>query len=171
MSENDPRLYSVNRDIAHNFDEVVRIVAHRLENECWPAIDQYLKKQGLTDDDLGLACKQFIEFVASAAQDPDETIDQAMSRTGYLEMDDRLQVALMAHFGAVMAGMYFHGVREATIRDSQGRELGPTYDKERLVQAGHRARTLMCKPRWARKLIRARDRMRAVLHAVRGQST
>lgn len=115
MSKNDPRLYNVNRDIAHNFKEVATYVANRLEDELWPELADLLRSRGVTEDDLGNACESFVLFVGTGASDPDVDMPEALQKAGWHKLKPEAQIAVMAVLGTVILGMQFAGVREATL--------------------------------------------------------
>lgn len=147
MSEADPRLYNVNRDVAHNFGDVVREVAARLEDGAWPAVKAMLARQQVTEDQLGAACAAFCTFVASSVDVPKERMHEALQRSGWFAVPEAAQIAYMAYLGTVMTGYFYAGVREATL---QG--VGPAQTYQDLRAVGTRSAKVMAAPRWRRKI-------------------
>ena len=153
FSENDPRLYSPSRDIAYNFPKVAKVVAQRLENrEHWPAFTAYLKAFDVqTDPDLGDACKSMIEFILKPEEG--EEMHETLDRVGWHDLTPESQFAISAQIGAVMMGMYWAGVREATL---DGKGPFDLLDENDLQQHGERAAFLLTAPRYLRWLWRMR---------------
>jgi len=115
MSSSDPRLYNPSRDVAHNFQQVMELVAGRLEDRVWPELDSVLDREQITLDDLGAACGAYCCYLASAAQEPELSLFEGLKKSGFLDCKPAAQVAVMAHIGACYAAIQYAGVREATI--------------------------------------------------------
>ena len=164
MSENDPRLYNVYRDVAHNFGDVVREVAARLEDGRWPVAKEICGKNGVTQDQLGLACEAFCKFVASSTEIPKERMNDALVRSGWYNVPEVAQVVYMAYLGTVLSGYYFAGVREATLGG-----VGPAQNYQDLREVGSRAAKLMTAPRWRRKLDRLWERLKLAWATLTGK--
>jgi hypothetical protein len=45
MSSEDRRLYNPSRDVAHNFQQVMELVAARLEDQSWPELEEILRRE------------------------------------------------------------------------------------------------------------------------------
>lgn len=161
MSENDPRLYNVNRDVAHNFGDVVREVAGRLEDARWPIIAEICKHYNVTEDQLGLACEAFCKFVASSVEVPKERMNEALARCGWFNVPEAAQVAYMAYLGTVMAGYFYAGVREATLAG-----VGPAQTYQDLREVGSRASKLLTSSRWRRRLAAFGNRFRRAFRLI-----
>jgi len=145
MSETDPRLYNVNRDVAHNFKRVAELVAGRLEDELWPELSEIVKREGVDQNDLGLACEAFCKFIGTSIEDPGADMQTALDRCGWFKVKPAAQVALMSCLGTVILGMHFSGVREATL----GGE-GPAMDLKTLTDYGEQSAKLITQGRFAR---------------------
>lgn len=163
-SEWDHRLYSVNRDVAHNFAYVVQELATRLTDDRWKEIGNYLRESGVTEAELGTACKAFIEFVASAASSPKESMEQALTRVGWFKLPAAAQVAYMAYLGTILSGIYFHGAREAT---TQGK--GPCAEIPELISSGVLCEQLMTMSKWRRGLYRFVQRVKGAINVLAGK--
>lgn len=147
MSEADPRLYNPNRDVAHNFADVMREVASRLEDGNWAFLAALLEEKGVSQDDLGRACQAACRWVASATENPKEKMGDCLVRCGFWDVPELANVALMAVVGTVLFGYYWVGVREATLGGQ-----GPTLTCQDLREAGRQAHQAMIIPRWRRRL-------------------
>lgn len=145
LNANDPRWYNVNRDVAHNFAHAIRETARRLDEKCWPELVALLENQKVTDEDLGIACQALCQFVASAADNPKETMQQALDRSGWFASPFPAQVAVLAVLGTVLLGYYWIGVRDATVGG-----VGPTADMDDLRQAGRLCSRLLTESPWQR---------------------
>jgi hypothetical protein len=143
------RWYNPNRDLAHNFATVVKIVAGRLEDKRWPELQAVLAAKNVDDEQLGRAIKALCTFMASSLDDPKETMNDVLIRSGYFDpsITPETRIALMAHLGAVVSGMFFAGVREATIAGK-----GPLNTMEDMRAAGEEAARVMAIPRWRRRI-------------------
>lgn len=149
MSATDPRLYNPGRDVAHCFKAVVLEVANRLENARWAPVREYLADRAVSDEALGAACEAFTLFVATSVADKDETMEECLRRVGWFAVPEAAQVAYMAYLGTVMSGLFYSGVREATL----GGE-GPVSDSRALAAAGAESHRLMAYPHSLRGLVR-----------------
>ncbi len=166
MSKEDPRLYNVNRDLAHNFQRVAEMVAGRLEDELWPDLAAILKREGINQYDLGAACESFCIFVGSSFERPEEDMTQALERCGWMQLKPGAQVAVMACLGTVVLGMHFAGVREATL----GGE-GPAMSLKALHDYGKQSSALITESRWARRIRRWRLKISSVWYAMMGRTS
>lgn len=140
MSEHDSRLYDPNRDIAHNFRFVVEHIAKRMDEGRWDIATEVANVFHVTPDDLGEACAGFIRFVAGAAQKPKETMTQCLDRSGFLKAKPAAQLLHLAYLGSLLAGVYYRGAKEATIKGN-----GPCADLDDYVADGVAASRLIGK--------------------------
>lgn len=165
-SQWDHRLYNVNRDVAHCFGDVCREAAARLEDQDWPFLKDVCARYEITQDQLGEACRAFLEFVATATEHREERRPAlALARVGWLDLPDAAQFAFLAILGTVMMGYFWTGVHEATLGgEGPCRTLGDLRDAGRLT-----AEALML-PRWRRRLVRWRQRAGAALGALRARA-
>lgn len=165
FSPDDTRLYSIYRDVAHNFGDVIREAAKRLEDDEWAVLAAVLKKEGVTQEDLGRACEAYCIFVATSSDFPQEDMEAALVRSGFFAVPGLAQVALMAIIGTVLAGYYFAGVREATLGGK-----GPALQLQDLREMGARTSKAMCMPPWRRKLRSFFGRFARAWKTIRGHS-
>jgi len=129
MSEGDKRLYNPSRDVAHNFKEVLSLVASRLEDEKWPELAELLHRENVSMDDLGEACACYCRYVAYGAEDPKKPMQESLIDCGFFKCKPAAQIAVMAMIGVCYAGIQHVGIREATI----GNE-GPLLSVKELTQ-------------------------------------
>ncbi len=115
MSQNDPRLYNVNRDVAHNGGEILKMVFQRLRDRRWPELEEVLDEQLVTDLALSEAVQTLARFLEVSYTEPRLSMEKALASAGWFETLPAAQVAVMATLGAVMMGVHFAGIREATI--------------------------------------------------------
>lgn len=144
-SEWDHRLYNINRDVAHNFGDVMREVAARLEDGRWPVLNEIMAHYKVSQEDLGKACEAYCIFVMSAADDRKERMGACLTRSGWYDVPEHAQVALMAILGTVLSGYFWSGAREATLGG-----VGPCLTYTDLRERGRQCATLMQIPRWKR---------------------
>ena len=162
MSENDPRLYNSYRDVAHNFGDVVREVAGRLEDERWPALAEYLKSKGITEDELGEACKSLCVFV-QAPPVKGETMQSSLEAAGWWKLKEPAQVAVCSLIGTVIMGMAWAGIREATMGGK-----GPAMNYQDLRDRGSQCAKLISTPLWRRRLDGVVKWFKGIWAALRG---
>ena len=165
MSEGDPRLYNPSRDVAHNFKTVMEMVAGRLEDGAWPELDKHLKANGITMEDLGEACSCYCTYVAISAEGHDTTMLEALTNSKWFECKPLAQTAVLAMIGTVIAGVHFHGVREATLGG-----VGPAATVGELVDTGARFVEIMRTPRWKRRLDGFWKNIKIAVQTLRGKA-
>jgi hypothetical protein len=165
MSEGDRRLYNPGRDVAHNFKEVMTIVAERLETQAWPELAEVLKREDITMDDLGEACGCYCTYIASAIDEEKRgfSMIESLKASGFLDCKPAAQVAVMAMVGTAYAGIQFGGIREATI----GGE-GPLETIGEIKQHADRMSAYMGTPRWRRKLADLKRKIVGAVQSLRG---
>lgn len=162
MTANDPRLYNPSRDVAHNFAEIVGLVASRLEDCAWPELNGVLRRERITMDDLGEACGAFCEYLASAAKEPQLSLEDGLRKYRFLKCKPAAQVAVMAMLGACYTGVAHAGIREATV----GSE-GPMYTVADLLVYAAKFQAQLGQSRWRRRWERFKEKCRAGLAALR----
>ena len=166
MSADDRRLYNPGRDVAHNFQEVMNLVAGRLEDEKWPELAEILKREKVNMDDLGEACGAYCRYIASAADEDKRELSMidSMRASGFMDCKPAAQVAVLAMIGTCYAGIQFGGIREATI----GGE-GPLESIADVAKHADRLKSYIGKPRWRRKLSDLGRRIGHALQTIRGK--
>jgi hypothetical protein len=147
MSPSDQRLYNPNRDVAHNFNQVIMEVAERCEKGTWDALVKLAEEKGISDEVLGKACQSLCKFVATQADEPKESMPAGLARCGFLDLPPAARIIVSAYIGTVILGMSWAGVREATLGG-----VGPTVTYQNLRWHGMRCARLMTMPRWKRSL-------------------
>lgn len=155
MKPDDPRLYNVSRDVAHNFAYVVEETAKRCEQGGWQELDKLAKDWGTTPEDVGRACQALCRFVLGQLDTIGESMPNALARCGWFDVPTPARAYVMAYMGTIVLGMNWAGVHEATI----GGE-GPILTYKRLRYVGMRCVKLMSMPRWKRKLYCLSHRIR-----------
>lgn len=161
MSANDPRLYNVNRDVAHNFDFVVQELAKCVEDGKWPALTRLAKASGVSDRDLGKACESLILFIGVQADNPKESMASCLSRCGFMDVPETARIVAMAYLGNITLGIHHAGVREATLNGQ-----GPALTYQKLRGYGRECVTLMTMPKWRRRLLKLKQRIRRAWRAL-----
>lgn len=149
LNQSDPRLYSVNRDVAHNFAYVIEETAKRIEAGNWKPLVAYGENAGLCDEDLGAGCQVLIRFVLGQLDFPKEGMSASLQRAGFFDLPEEVRIILMAHLGSIVLGIYWVGVHEATL----GGE-GPLLTCKQLQEHGAQCAKLMSVPRWRRGLFK-----------------
>jgi hypothetical protein len=137
------------------FPSIVENVADRLEEECFPVLHKWLKEQDVTSDELGEACRAYIEFMQTAHLNPDETCQQALERVGWFEVRDEARIAYIFYIGSQLMGTMWHGLRDvAAITDDV------LDDMTRLTGLADRMQLALSKPKWRRRISRLWQRLR-----------
>ena len=152
----DPRLYSPNRDVAHNFDFVIKETADRCAAGQWAELVEYAKDKQISQEDLGRALQTLCYFVMSNTSDHRETMAQGLERSGFLGLKPAARVIVMAHLGTIVLGAHWAGVREATLNGQ-----GPLLSYQNLVSYGRRLNILLRMNRFQRWWHRTRRRIRS----------
>jgi hypothetical protein len=167
MSEGDKRLYNPSRDVAHNFKDVMALVAGRLEDEKWPELTDLLSREGVDMDQLGEACAAYCRYVASAAEteNADKPMHVCMLESGFFECHPAAQVAVLAMIGTCYAGIQHAGVREATL-DGEG----PLLTVKDLLKHAERLQRFMGLPGWIRPLAKLKYKIQKALSAFKSGS-
>lgn len=153
MSPQDPRLYNVNRDLAHNFEFIINNVALCIEQGRWGALTRLAREHGVTDAELGKACSILCVFVAVQADNPKESMAACLARCGFLDLNEISRVIVMAYLGNIVLGIHHNGVREATLGG-----VGPAQTYKQLAQAGANLTLIMDMPRWKRRWYKFKQR-------------
>jgi len=162
MSEGDTRLYNPSRDVAHNFKQVLELVAARLEDEKWPELAELLAREGVSMDDVGEACGAYCTYVASAA-DPESAqkpMQVSLLESGFFECHPAAQVAVLAMIGTCYAGIQHAGIREATV----GGE-GPLNSVSDLLKHAENLKRFVGLPAWLRPFAKLRYKLKKALSA------
>lgn len=138
--------YSPSRDLTNFFPELVKTVAHRLEDQRLAAVHLMLKEKQVTDEDLGEACGAYCRFLVIAHEKPEESFEDVLKRSGWYDVKPEAQIAYLTYVGMTMTGYFYMGIRDVM-------RLGETTRTEisQLVRYGERARLLMSMPplrRW-----------------------
>ncbi len=160
MTQGDPRLYNVNRDVAHNFEYVIQEVSSCVEKGKWGALTNLAKDNKVTDEQLGQCCAALCRFIAVQADNPKESMAACLARCGFLDLPEIARVVIAAYLGNIMLGMHFAGVRETTISG-----VGPTLTYKKLRWHGQKLVLLMKMPWWRRRLYQLRSRLRRAWRA------
>jgi len=162
MSADDRRLYNPSRDVAHNFGEVMELVAGRLEDHKWAELDEVLKREGITMDDLGAACGAYCEYLAYGKTEPQLGMLEGMTKSGFFDCEPAAQVAVLAMIGTCYAGIQYAGVRESTI----GGE-GPLESVDELLCHAERFRRFQGMSWFRRRFEMLKIRIRKALQSLR----
>lgn len=147
MSSSDNRLYNPNRDVAHNFFDVLHLVAARLEDGTWPELDGLMWRENVSMDDLGESCACFCKYIASSKEYPNRSMHESLTECKFFETKPAAQVAVLASIGVCYAGIMHAGIREATVASE-----GPLMTVSEFMKYAEEFRRYARMPRWRRKL-------------------
>jgi hypothetical protein len=164
FNEHDPRLYNVNRDLAHNYKYVLELVAARLEDGTWKELDALLEQNDVSMDDLGEACAAFCRYVGSATTDKESNVEEGLRNAGWFECKVGAQAGYLAVLGTVIAGMAHRGIREATLD-----EEGPALKVGDLTEAGDRCLAALRMSKFKRRWLKWTSRFRMAFASLRGK--
>jgi len=167
FSANDNRLYRPERDVAHNFGSIAMVVAQRLEElENTPGVLSDFKKHfQITDDELGEACAAFCKFVVSASDPKSKSMAQSLEESGWFAVKEPAQFLYVALLGTVISGVYWSGVREASIAN-----YNPCENYKELAEHGVRISRIMTMPKWKRGFARLWARVTSACNALFSRS-
>jgi hypothetical protein len=124
-----------------------------LEEERFEVLHGWLKERGVTQDDLGEACRVFIELMQTANVSPTESVHAALMRVGWFEVRDEARIAYIFYIGAQLMGVMFTGLREAV-----GEGDSTLEDIRRLSGLADQVQRALAKPKWRRTLSRWRSK-------------
>lgn len=106
-------MYAPDRDIAHNFPELVRTAMYTLHPDALEApFRAYLAAAGVTDDDLCRAAVATAEGLRWMTDDETDSAAAALAKAGFFDLPFAAQVAVCCRIGQVLFGAFFVGVRE-----------------------------------------------------------
>lgn len=161
FSADDKRLYRPERDVAHNFGSIAMVVAQRLEElENNPnCLTAFKKHFNVTDAQLGQACAAFCKFVPAAADPKTKSMVESLSESGWFEVEEPAQFLYMALLGTVISGVYWAGVREASVA-----EHSPAENYQELANYGRDLSRRMTIPKWRRGLYVGWQRIKDAFH-------
>ena len=154
-STDDHRYYAPSRDIAHNFLPVVMAVGELLEQERVPSVEWMVAEGHATEEEVGRAAQAFIHFIRSSLDNPEESYEDCLERSGFLDVPEPARQIYLAALGTVMSGWFFRGVREATLGGS-----GPLDDYPGAKEIAERTLRVLHTPWYRRVLWRIRGRIR-----------
>ena len=120
------------RDLAHNVAPIFEMVGDRLEDGQWDALVARCEQEGVSADDLGEACRVYIETLANP-HGPGETLEGRLRQFGWFDLPEMAQISIMATIGTVILGMQYAGILHASIDEANG---GPVQKIEPLIEAG-----------------------------------
>lgn len=155
MSSTDNRLYNPSRDVAHNFLEVLNLVASRLEDGVWPELKELLVREHISMDDLGEACGCFCVYVASGKEYPNRSMYDSLKESRFFDVKPAAQIAVLASIGVCYAGIMHAGIREATIASE-----GPLMSVPEFMKYAEQFRKYTGMSRWRRKLLHWKSKIR-----------
>lgn len=164
LSQADPRLYSANRDLAHNFVEVMGAVVGRINAKQWDYLAAYAEKEGVTDEELSKACDSLCRFVACQMATKRADMGEELTASGFFKVSPAARAVVMSYLGTVILGMHWSGVREATLDGN-----GPASLLRGLRWHGDKCVKLMRLPAWRRNLYMLRRRLRRAWQGFRRQ--
>lgn len=128
--------YSLERDLAHNFDSMFSQVSGFLLGGGGPFVSarKYIKANQIAREDLSKALEAYRKFIVASNQYYTEGPDDVAVRVGWAAIPQQIQFLILAVMGYVMTGAYFYCVRSATLGpfdpvDGYGRMMEKT-DKD-----------------------------------------
>lgn len=144
------RLYNPNRDLAYLYTGLVRTVADSLEDNTWAISLELLKSYDVTMDELGEACKAYIDYISMAAsgEGSPDCVD-ALEKAGWFKLRPVVQHAFCAVIGRIITGMMYAGVRDINYEGFEGLA---TPESLRII--GERVSRHMERPAWKRWCVR-----------------
>jgi len=138
-SPGDPRLYNPNRDVAHHFPSIGRMLVDRLAERRWPElIRPFLQFHGVTEAQLGEGAAALARFFNYCVDVDVDDMRQALNKAGWFALSAPVQFTLCTVLGQLMLGVYFAGIRDATRLGD-----GPTADVRALLAAADEAHRIL----------------------------
>jgi len=146
-------MYAPARDIAYLYPQIVEGVENRLYEGPFEPLSEYLKAQGVSEDDLAETIRVYCLFLNSAHQVPKQSVEQCLEEVGWFAQPAPARIAVMFYLGAAMTGSFFQAIRDVTKQgDDPAHVEAMTLCSERtasFMNAGSLRRTfLRFKARW-----------------------
>lgn len=161
----DSRFYSPDADISHNFTWVAETLRERLiGGRAWGDVRRAMSKYEASDEEIAKAVAAYSHFVASAADSPRESMQDALVRSGWFECTEPAQFAVMAALGKLMSCLFFTAARAATF-DGEG----PCTRLDFMRHGADSALKAFATPRWQRPFVRLKVKLVRAWSAFRGQ--
>ena len=134
-------MYAPARDFAYNYPQMIKCIIEAFNKDHWPALLGVLG-EGLDEDYVwgqAIAAKDaYCAYLNKCCEDPSESLEQVLDRSGWNGVDELGQIAFLAMMGQVMTGQLFQGLRDITYEGEGARS-----EVTGLAQAGQAARRAM----------------------------
>lgn len=111
---NGTKVHSICRDVAYNFSFIMAEVVKKIVEGRWPA-NELMDKLQTSQEEMVATAKALTGFIKNATDPNYRTMLEAAEATHLFETNDNAQLANYAIIGFLMLGMFFSGVREASI--------------------------------------------------------
>jgi len=147
-------MYAPARDFAYNYPQMIACMRNAFSDKYWPALTDVLMTGACYDrpsdestaaeliwDGLCEANDAYANFLNICCQDPDESFEQVLVRSGWKEVPDFAKVGWFAMMGQIMSGQIFQGLRDITVAGA----TAPSCMAD-LLRSGHESRRLNSNP-------------------------
>lgn len=155
----DPRAISANRDCAHyGMRMLQRVMDSLTEERLEPWLKDYLKKSGVTLEQVGEAAKVVAALMVALYDTSftDKTVRDgaayrdAMAAVGFDTLPPAAFAVIYQRIGERQLAAIWYGRRDVTNIDA-----APPIEVEQLVNSGAEAKRFLLLPRWRRGLFKA----------------
>lgn len=111
--------YNPARDFAYNYPQLIGCVCRAFQSQYWPEVKAFVAAaldcpEEQAWDLLVDANEAFIRYINICCEDPTETVDELLVRSGFKSLPSAAQIGYTAMIGMVMAGQLFSGLRDVT---------------------------------------------------------
>jgi hypothetical protein len=137
--------YAPARDIAYLYPAACQAVAGMLEDGKDAAIRKWCEQHKVGVGNLAEAMAAYCRFLNLAHQDPAETLEEAMTRSGWFDRPQAAQFAVLYYMGTVMTATFFQGIRDVMRLNEE-----PMDSIKHLMWAAQRALLYSRMSRWQR---------------------
>lgn len=146
--------YSPQRDIAYLYGPCVQAAEDMVYEGRDESLTAWLDANGITHDELGEAFQKFCLALNAAHQNPKESWEDVLERTGFSKVKAPARIAMMYYIGTIMAGTFFQGIRDVV-------ELGDdtVHSIQNLIETGEDMARYLAKGRISRWWYRIRRRL------------
>ena len=169
-------MYAPARDFAHNYPAMIQSIIRAFNTDYWPALfgwlaEEYMRLnpddtaedcQNGAFDDLEAAKDVYCKFLSSCCEDPEESVEDVLTRAGWNQVPLPVQMAWFSMMGQVMTGQLFAGVRDLTPLGGKG---GKIEEIKHFIEAGQKARREL---NGIGEPVEVQNHLREAVRAVRG---
>lgn len=111
--------YNPARDFAYNYPQLLACVCKAFESSHWPEVKSFVAAaMNVTEEQAWESLcdvnDAMMRYVNICCEDPTETVEDLLKRSGFVDLPNPARIGYMAMIGMVMVGQLFAGLRDVT---------------------------------------------------------